>query len=97
MRRRPLTEREDGAKYGALRSRALNQRMGSSLERPFTLSNPMVTQISDVISTYVYRVGLQQNQYNIATAVGLFQSVVGVVLVFIADKTAKLMGEGGII
>lgn len=76
---------------------SLGRIMGSSLERPFTLSNPMVTQISDVISTYVYRVGLQQNQYNIATAVGLFQSVVGVVLVFIADKTAKLMGEGGII
>lgn len=76
---------------------SLGRIMGSSLERPFTLSNPMVTGVSDVISTYVYRVGLQQNQYNIATAVGLFQSVVGVVLVFIADKTAKLMGEGGII
>lgn len=76
---------------------SLGRIMGSSLERPYTLSNPMVTQISDVISTYVYRVGLQQNQYNIATAVGLFQSVVGVVLVFIADKTAKFMGEGGIV
>lgn len=76
---------------------SLGRIMGSSLERPFTLSNPMVTGVSDVISTYVYRVGLQQNQYNIATAVGLFQSLVGVVLVFIADKTAKLMGEGGII
>lgn len=76
---------------------SLGRIMGSSLERPFTLSNPMVTQISDVISTYVYRVGLQQNQYNIATAVGLFQSVVGVALVVIADKAAKLMGEGGII
>ncbi len=76
---------------------SLGRIMGSSLERPFTLSNPTVTGVSDVISTYVYRVGLQQNQYNIATAVGLFQSVVGVVLVFIADKTAKLMGEGGII
>lgn len=76
---------------------SLGRIMGSSLERPYTLSNPMVTGVSDVISTYVYRVGLQQNQYNIATAVGLFQSLVGVVLVFIADKTAKLMGEGGII
>lgn len=76
---------------------SLGRIIGSSLERPYTLSNPMVTEISDVISTYVYRVGLQQNQYNIATAVGLFQSVVGVILVFGADRVAKLMGESGIV
>jgi putative aldouronate transport system permease protein len=46
---------------------------------------------------YVYKVGLQNMNYNIATAVGLFQSVVGVVLVFIADRIAKLMGESGIV
>ena len=76
---------------------ALGRILGSSFERPFTLSNPMVTEFSDVISTYVYRAGLQQNQYNLATAVGMFQSVVGLVLVLISDKFAKAMGEGGII
>ena len=75
----------------------LGRIMGSSLERPYTLSNPMVKQCSDVIATYVYRVGLQNSQYNIATAVGFFQSLVGVVLVLIADRTAKLMGEDGIV
>lgn len=76
---------------------ALGRMLGSSFERPFTLSNPMVTEMSDVIATYVYRVGLQQNQYNVATAVGLFQSVVGLVLVLASDKFAKLMGENGIV
>lgn len=76
---------------------SLGRIMGSSFERPFTLSNPMVTGVSDVIATYVYRVGLLNSQYNIATAVGLFQSLVGVVLVFIADRIAKLMGENGIV
>lgn len=76
---------------------ALGRIMGSSFERPYTLSNPMVTDFSEVIATYVYRVGLQQNQYNVATAVGLFQSLVGLVLVFISDKFAKSMGEGGIV
>lgn len=76
---------------------SLGRIMGSSFERPFTLSNPMVTEVSDVIATYVYRVGLLNSQYNVATAVGLFQSLVGVVLVFIADRVAKLMGEGGIV
>lgn len=76
---------------------SLGKIMGVAFERPYVLSNPMVTEFSDVISTFVYRVGLQQNQYNIATAVGLFQSVVGVVLVVGADKFAKFLGEDGII
>ena len=76
---------------------ALGRIMGSNFERPYTLSNPMVTEVSDVIATYVYRMGLQQNRYNIATAVGLFQSLVGVVLVLIADKFSKAIGEDGIV
>ncbi len=76
---------------------ALGRMMGSSLERPYTLSNPMVTDASEVIATYVYRVGLQQNKYNIATAVGLFQSLVGMILVLASDRFAKAMGEGGIV
>ena len=57
----------------------------------------MVTEFSDVISTYVYRVGLSNQRYNIATAVGLFQSVIGVVLVLGADRFAKALGEDGIL
>jgi putative aldouronate transport system permease protein len=76
---------------------ALGRILGSSFERPYTLSNPMVTDFSDVIATYVYRVGLQQNQYNIATAVGLFQSLVGLILVLAADRFSKAMGESGLI
>ena len=76
---------------------ALGRIMGSNFERPYTLANPMVTEFSDVIATYVYRMGLMQNRYNIATAVGMFQSVVGVILVLISDRFAKAMGEGGIV
>jgi putative aldouronate transport system permease protein len=76
---------------------SLGRIMGSNFERPYTLSNPMVTEFSDVIATYVYRMGLQQNHYNIATAVGLFQSLVGVVLVLGADRFSKLIGEDGIV
>lgn len=76
---------------------SLGRIMGSSLERPLALTNTNVTEISNVIAMYVYRVGLQNMNYNVATAVGLFQSLVGVVLVFISDRIAKLMGEGGII
>lgn len=76
---------------------SLGRILGISFERPYTLDNPLVRDFSDVISTFVYRVGLQSHRYNIATAVGLFQSVVGLVFVFASDKFAKLMGEDGII
>lgn len=76
---------------------SLGRIVGISFERPYTLSNPMVTEFSDVISTYVYRVGLSNQRYNIATAVGLFQSVIGVILVLGADKFAKVLGEDGIL
>ncbi len=76
---------------------SLGRIMGGSFERPFTLSNPMVTEMSETIAVYVYRAGLQNMQYSISTAVGLFQSVVGVILVLIADRIAKMFGESGII
>lgn len=75
----------------------LGKILGISFERPYTLDNPLVRDFSDVISTFVYRVGLQSHRYNIATAVGLFQSVVGLIFVFASDKFAKVMGEDGII
>ncbi len=76
---------------------SLGRIMGSSFERPYTLSNPMVMQVSDVIATYVYREGLANRHYNVATAVGLFQSLVGLVLVLLSDKFAKALGEDGIV
>ena len=75
----------------------LGRIMGSSFERPYTLSNPLVQNVSDVIATFVYREGLSNRHYNIATAVGLFQSLVGLVLVLASDKFAKVLGEDGIV
>lgn len=74
----------------------LGRIMGSSFERPFTLSNTMVTDTADVISIFVYRYGLQNVRYNLATAVGLFQSVIGFALVLITNYVAKRSGEQGI-
>lgn len=70
--------------------------MKIGFDRPYVLGNPLVLDFSDVISTFVYRVGLQSVRYNIATAVGLFQSVVGFVLVLSVDRIAKKFGEQGI-
>jgi putative aldouronate transport system permease protein len=75
----------------------LGRIMGSSFERANSIGNPMVKEFSEVIATFVYARGLQAGNYSLATAVGLFQSVVGLLLVLSADKIAKNMGETGLL
>ena len=75
-------------------------RMGSLIsigfERPYVIGNTMVREVSDVISTYVYRVGLESSNFSLATAVGLFQSVVGMILLVLTNYIANKVGENGI-
>lgn len=62
-------------------------------ERPFVFSNPMVTDISEVISIFVYNVGLGQGDFTLATVVGLFQSLVGAIMTLSVNAIARAMGE----
>ena len=75
-------------------------RMGSlvsiGFERPYVMGNTMVREFSDVISTYVYRVGLESSNFSLATAVGLFQSVIGMVLLVLTNTIANKIDGGGI-
>jgi len=64
-------------------------------ERPFLIGNALVWEYSDVISTYVYRVGIQNGRFTISTAVGLFQSFVSLVFLLSANFVSKrVTGEG---
>ncbi|MBT2291805.1 sugar ABC transporter permease [Paenibacillus albidus] len=65
-------------------------------DRPFVMGNSLVSEYSDVISTFVYRVGISSGDFSQATAVGLFQSVVGLTLLVSANYIAKKLGEDGI-
>ena len=67
-----------------------------SFERPFVMGNPIVRDYSDVISTYVYRIGIKAGRFSIATAVGLFQSVISLIFLVTANTVAEKMGEEGI-
>jgi putative aldouronate transport system permease protein len=75
-------------------------RLGSVLEagfeQVFLMYNGAVSDVADILDTYVYRVGLQQGQYSVSTAVGVFKSVVGLVLVVISNRIAKRFGEEGL-
>jgi len=58
-------------------------------ERVFLMQNPLVYDVSDVISTYVYRVGLEQSQFSLTTAIGLTQSLLAFLLLITSNRLAK--------
>ncbi|RAV21067.1 ABC transporter permease [Paenibacillus contaminans] len=62
---------------------------GIGFERIFLFQNPLVYDVSEVISTYVYRIGLEKAQYSLTTAIGLMQSVLGFLLLVGSNKLSK--------
>jgi len=76
-------------------------RLGHVLEagfdQLFLMQNATNREVSQIIDTYVYQMGMKNGQLSFATAVGLFKSIVGLVLVLSADRLAKKMGEEGIL
>lgn len=70
--------------------------LGIELDRPFTMANRVVMEVADVLSTFVYRVGIRGFQFSYTAAVGLFQSIVCVVFLVAANAMAKKFGERGI-
>lgn len=75
----------------------VSKMMSIGLDAPLLLGNNKVTAVSEVISTYVYRLGIENAKYSLSTAIGLFQSVVNIIILLAADKFAKAIGEDGII
>ena len=75
-------------------------RLGSILkngfEQIFMLYSPVVYGVADVFETYTYRIGMQEGKYGFASAVGLFQSVVGLILVLVTNKISRKVGDGGL-
>ena len=70
--------------------------LGSNFDRPFALQNNLVMDVANVLSTYVYKVGIKGLQFSLTTAVGLFQSVVGVFFLLTANWISRKLGERGI-
>lgn len=70
--------------------------MSISYEKPYLLGNTIVREVSDVVSTYVYRVGLEASNFSMATAVGLMQSVIGMIMILGSNAIANRIDDGGI-
>jgi putative aldouronate transport system permease protein len=60
------------------------------------LQNSMVRNVSEVIDTYVYKIGIQGGNFSFGTAVGLFKSTVGFAFVIITDRIAKRFGDSSL-
>lgn len=74
--------------------------LGKILEGGFdqilNMYNPLVMGYADILDTYVYRLGIQDAQYDFSTAVGLFKNVIGLVLVLGTNKIVKKFSDYGI-
>ena len=69
---------------------------GASFEKIFLLYNPMTYETADVISTFVFRLGLGTGNYSYATAVNLFEALLNLILLTVANKTSKKITGAGL-
>ncbi|MFK4835494.1 ABC transporter permease [Microbacterium sp. ZW T2_14] len=63
--------------------------MSVGFEKVLLLQNPLIYSTADVISTYLYRVGIQSAQFSYGTAIGLFEALIGLVLVLFANLISR--------
>lgn len=65
-------------------------------EHVYLLLNSMNRNVAEIIDTYVYTAALKQGQYSYSTAIGFFKSFIGLIMVVLANKLARKMGEEGV-
>jgi len=71
----------------------LGNLLNVGFEKVLLLYNPAIYDTSDVISTYLYRIAFTTNSFSYATAIGLFESVIGLALVIGSNKLTKKFAE----
>jgi putative aldouronate transport system permease protein len=70
--------------------------LNAGFDQIFMLYNAQVYEVADIIDTYVYRMGIQRNDYAFSTAAGMFKSVVAFILILAVNQIAKRTGNEGI-
>lgn len=68
--------------------------MSIGFEKAYALQTDMNVQASEILATYVYKMGLLNGDYGFSTAVGLFNSVINVILLLIVNKTVSKLNDG---
>ena len=72
---------------------SLGNLLNVGFEKVYLLYNSGIYETADVISTYVYKQGIGNQNYSYATAVGLFNSLIGFVIVFTANRLSRKLTE----
>jgi putative aldouronate transport system permease protein len=70
--------------------------LGGSFEKILLMQNPVIQDASDILSTYLYRIGITQNSFSYGTAIGLFDAVIGFILIFISNRFSKKFTESSL-
>ena len=70
--------------------------MKAGFEQIFVMYHPGVYKVADILDTFVFRLGLQDGKFEMATAIGLFTSLISFLLIIIANSITRSMGEHGI-
>ena len=70
--------------------------MSVGFQKAYLLQNDLNLEVSEIISTYVYKMGLQKGQYSLSTAVGLFNNVINFLLVISVNKAANVLTGSGL-
>lgn len=68
--------------------------MDAGFDQIYILYNIQVYEVADILDTWVFRTGLHQLNFSLAAAVGLFKSLIGMVLILFSNRLAKRWGEG---
>ncbi|MCR1950733.1 MULTISPECIES: ABC transporter permease [Clostridium] len=67
--------------------------LNAGFEVQYLLGNGLIQEVSQTIDIFVLKYGISLGNYSLATAAGIFKSVISIVLIFLANKFAKSMGE----
>lgn len=70
--------------------------MTVGFEKSFLMQNPFNLERSEIISTFVYKMGLQYRQYSFSTAIGLFNSIINMILLFSVNALANRINDSGL-
>lgn len=68
--------------------------LNAGFDQIFNLQSPATYDVANVLDTYVYELGIQGFQYGLSTAIGLFKSVVGIIMVLLTNYISKKLSDG---
>ncbi|WP_298844613.1 sugar ABC transporter permease [uncultured Clostridium sp.] len=70
--------------------------LNAGFEQVLLMQNPMVSNVSEIIDTYVLKQGLGQFRFSFATAIGMFKSVIAIVLLFMANQISRKVSDSSL-